>query len=80
MFLHVGSDILVEYNKIIGVFDMGDSLVSMNIKHKELFADKQAVYISKQDIKSCILTADKVYFSNISPGTLMKRSNNVLNM
>lgn len=80
MFLHVGNDILIEYNKIIGVFDMDDSLVSKHIKKKELFADKQAVYISEQDIKSCILTVEKIYFSNISPATLMRRSSNVLNV
>lgn len=80
MFLHVGNDILVEYNKIIGVFDMADSTVSRNIKEKKLFTDKQVIYISKQDIKSCILTAEKIYFSNISSTTLMKRSNSILSM
>lgn len=80
MFLHVGNDILVEYNKIIGVFDMANSIVSKHIKERDLFADKQAVYISEQDIKSCILTAEKIYFSNISSTTLMKRSNNILSM
>lgn len=80
MFLHVGNDVLIEYNKIIGVFDMVDTTVAKHIKEKNLFANKKAIYISNQDIKSCILTDEKIYYSNISSSTLKKRSNSVLNM
>lgn len=79
MFLHIGSDVLIEYEKIIGIFDMVDTTVSKHIKEKKLFAEKKEIYISK-DIKSCILTNNEVYYSNISSTTLKKRSNSVLNM
>ena len=59
---------------------MNDSAVAKHIKERDLFAGKHAVYISEQDIKSCVLTDEKIYYSNISPATLMRRSINVLNM
>lgn len=79
MFLHIGNDVLIEHGKIIGIFDMVDTTISKHIRERKLFAEKKEIQISK-DIKSCILTDNEVYYSNISSTTLKKRSNNVLNM
>lgn len=79
MFLHIGRDISVEYKKILGIFDFYDtkSPIIKQIINKKLFVDKPFEYISKEDVVSCIVTDDKIFFSNISSSTLKKRAENL---
>ena len=80
MFLHLGNNVVINSNKIIGIFDLQDDLSSINrdLKENILFVDKKKSFASKKEIKSCVLTDDSVYFSHISSGTLKKRAENIL--
>ena len=79
MYLHLGEDIVVCDNEIIGIFDIENTSVSKITKDFLSGKNFEVVNVSYEIPKSFILTESKgnikVYISNISPSTLRKRNN-----
>ena len=78
MYIHLGNEIVVRDDEIIGIFDLDATTVSKNTrKFLEISEkNKQVINVSYELPKSFIVTTDKkVYISQISTGTLQKRSN-----
>ena len=79
MYLHVGNDIILNTDEIIGVFDMENTTVSKNGRTFLKKAQTDGVVINATDDlpKTYILTEHdgmkKVYISSISSQTLQKR-------
>ena len=77
MYLHIGKDISVNGNSIIGIFDI-DSLKKTKV-YKNLFENikENIIDISEGNNKTLILTKEKqvvkAYISNILSVTLEKR-------
>lgn len=80
MYLHVGNDIVVNMNDIIGVFDMDNTTISKSGRRFLTIAQKNNNVINATDElpKSYIVTnydgETKVYISSISSHTLLKRA------
>lgn len=81
MYIHLGNEIVVKEDEIIGIFDLETTTVS---KHSRKFLEiaeknKQVINVSYELPKSFIVTDNKkqkkVYISQISTNTLQKRSN-----
>lgn len=80
MYLHVGNDIVVRSEDIIGVFDIENTTINkqgrkfLNIAQRE----GRVVYATQDMPKSYVVICGKdgvsVYISSISPATLLKRS------
>lgn len=80
MYLHLGQDTLVKKKDIVGIFDMENTTVSkrtlnfLKISEKK----KQVINVSYEMPKTFIVCATKkerkVYISQISSSTLLKRS------
>lgn len=78
MFLHLGSDVMVPVKEIIAIYD-----------HKTMERDENKLYLEKlkrettvtdvssDEIKSYVVTNDKIYVSVISSLTLKKRARSV---
>ena len=82
MFLHIGNDVYLAEKDIIAIFNLDTSSVSKNTQ----------IYLSKNEQKNAIETVcedipktfvvtrknnkDKVYLTNISSATLIKRAEN----
>lgn len=76
MYLHLGSDILIDQNKIIAILNLETSSET-TIKNflEDINKKKQIKHISeKGKEKSFIITTDGYFFSPISSTTLLKRS------
>lgn len=85
MYLHLGKDTVIKDEEIIGIFDLDTSTVSrhtrkyLNISEK----NKETVTVSYELPKSFVVCSKpkskekKIYISQISPLTLLKRSENV---
>ena len=76
MYLHLGSDILIDQNKIIAILNLETSSET-TIKNflENINKKKQIKHISeKGKEKSFIITTDGYFFSPISSTTLLKRS------
>lgn len=80
MYIHLGNEMVVNENDIIGIFDLETTTVS---KHTRKFLEvaekqKQVINVSYELPKSFIVTDNnrqkKVYISQISTSTLQKRS------
>ncbi|HOO55421.1 MAG TPA: DUF370 domain-containing protein [bacterium] len=76
MFLHIGSNVLVKTDDVIGVFNINS--LKEDIKgrkfYNEIRQDKEVKDISEGKQSSIILTSDTVYISRISSATLLGRS------
>ncbi len=81
MYIHLGNEMVVNENDIIGIFDLETTTIS---KHTRKFLEiaekqKQVINVSYELPKSFIVTSKnqdkKVYISQISTITLQKRSN-----
>ena len=79
MYIHLGGEIVVSEDEIIGIFDLENTTVS---KHTRSFLNlsekrKEVINVSFELPKAFILTSNnkqnKVYISQISPSTLNKR-------
>ncbi|MDR3349819.1 MAG: DUF370 domain-containing protein [Acidaminococcales bacterium] len=64
MYLHIGSGIMVETQKIIGVFDSKGAA-------KDLCCERK---FRRERDYSCVLTDDGAVFSELSAATLKKRA------
>ena len=81
MFLHLGSDMVVKENEIIGIFDL-DNTSSSKLSQDFLrnsTKNEEVINVSEEDLpKSFVVTERKgkkrVYISPIASRTLKKRS------
>ncbi len=81
MYIHLGNEIVVREDEIIGIFDLDTTTVS---KHSRKFLEtsekeNRIINVSYELPKSFIVTSkngkERVYISQISSATLQKRSN-----
>ena len=79
MYLHLGSDVVIPKDSIIGIFDLDTSTVSKNTRNYLSLAEKEkrVVTVSNELPKSFVaVSADNeiiVYVSQLSSQTLLKR-------
>lgn len=81
MFLHLGQDVVIRTQDVIGIFDLETSTIS-NTTRDYLAAEQKAgnvISVSDEMPKSFVLCCGgngraKVYTSQISTATLLKRS------
>lgn len=80
MYIHLGQETVIKSSDVIGIFDLENTTVSKNTR---IFLEKaekakQVVNVSYELPKSFILCNNKkktkVYISQISSSTLLKRS------
>ena len=80
MYLHLGQDTVVSEGDIVGVFDLDNSTVS---KHTRAFLaraqrEDRVVSVSQELPKSFVVCrdrdGDRVYLSQLSPATLLRRA------
>lgn len=79
MFLHLGSDILINKNKIICILNSETSSLKLTTQKflRNINKTNNTKYVSqKGKEKSIIITTDRCFFSPISSITLLKRSIN----
>lgn len=82
MFVHLGQDTVVDENDIIGIFDLDNASVSSRTRSFLAKAEKKGdvINVSFELPKSFIVCSkqgtkeNKVYISQISSATLLKRS------
>ena len=79
MFLHLGQYTVVRTDEIVGIFDIDNTTVSKHTRKYLAEAEKQkkVVNVSTELPKSFVVCNkkgnDKVYLSQLSPTTLIKR-------
>ena len=75
MYLHLGSDVSVNVNEIVGIFDIEKVTVQsyMNEYLSDCQKNSKIYYVSLDMPKSIIVCTDTVYISNVSCLTLRKR-------
>ena len=75
MYLHLGNDISVPVNEIIGIFDIEKVTVQKYMNDYLSFCQKNGkiYYVSLDMPKSIVVCTDTVYISNVSCLTLRKR-------
>lgn len=75
MYLHLGSDVSVNVNEIIGIFDIEKVTVQSYMNDYLSYCQKNGkiYYVSLDMPKSIIVCTDIVYISNVSCLTLRKR-------
>ena len=79
MYLHLGQEVIIKLNDMIGIFDIENTSVSKITRQYLAAAQKkgQVVDISQELPKSFVVCSGKslkVYLSQISPSTLKKRT------
>lgn len=82
MYLHLGQDVVVKMEQVVGIFDMENSTVSKITRQYLANATKQGrvVNVSMEMPKTFVVCSDNdrqitVYISQISAATLRKRTN-----
>lgn len=79
MYLHIGNDIIVDINKIVGIFDMDNTTVSRLGRRFLPRAERDGVIINAtEDLpKSYVVTnhggKTRIYISSVSSQVLSKR-------
>lgn len=75
MYLHLGSDVSVNVNEIVGIFDIEKVTVQSYMNEYLSYCQKNSkiYYVSLDMPKSIIVCTDTVYISNVSCLTLRKR-------
>lgn len=83
MYIHIGADTLISDKDLIGIFDLDNTTVAKNTGKNatslmlEKAQEKGEAETVMDDIpKSIVLTADKVYITQLSVQTLIKRIKN----
>lgn len=82
MYLHLGENTVVRTDRIIGIFDMDTSTISKWTKDylSNATKNKRVINVSMELPKSFVVCNEnneiKVYVSQISSQTLMKRKSN----
>ncbi len=84
MFLHLGQETVVMQDDIVGIFDLDNTTVSKATRDYLTKAEKEkrVINVSFELPKTFILTnnkndGNKVYISQISSSTLLKRAENI---
>ncbi len=84
MYLHLGQETVIMQDEIVGIFDLDNTTVSKVTRDYLAKAEKnkQVVNVSFELPKTFVLTnsknqGNKVYISQISSSTLLKRAENV---
>ena len=75
MYLHLGSDVSVNVNEIVGIFDIEKVTVQSYMNEYLSYCQKNSkiYYVSLDMPKSIVVCTDTVYISNVSCLTLRKR-------
>ncbi len=75
MLIHIGGDTVVKLDAIIGIFTvhMKESPNSKAFIDKSMM-DNAVEFVEPGEIKSCVVTDKKIYYSPISSITLKKRA------
>ncbi|MDR0314434.1 MAG: DUF370 domain-containing protein [Oscillospiraceae bacterium] len=86
MYLHLGKDTVVSFDEIIGIFDLDTTTVSKKSRDYLKMAQDNGdvINVSMELPKSFVLCSNeenrqKVYISQISSSTLLKRAKDSLN-
>lgn len=77
MYLHLGQNTVITVDEIVGIFDIDGTTVKKNTRDFLSKAEKDGniIYVSNELPKSFIVCKDKkVYVSQISPATLLLRT------
>lgn len=82
MFIHLGNETLIKTQDVIGIFDLESTTISKHTRKYLSLAEKKGdvVTVSYELPKSFVLCAEKsgknrkIYISQISSTTLVKRS------
>ena len=76
MYLHLGSDVSVHIDEIIGIFDIEKVTVDKYMKDYLSYCQKigKIYYVSLEMPKSIVVCEDTVYITNVSCLTLRKRA------
>lgn len=84
MYLHLGQETVVMQDDIVGIFDLDNTTVSKASRDYLAQAEKnkQVINVSFELPKTFILTNNKsegnrIYISQISSSTLLKRAENI---
>ncbi|MDP9727910.1 extracellular matrix regulator RemB [Alicyclobacillus tolerans] len=74
MYLHIGGDVAIHVDQLVGIFDwrIGESANTESF-FKNAYADYSLEMIDAEDIKSVVVTFQKIYLSPVSVMTLKKR-------
>ena len=88
MYLHLGNDIVVKTEDIIGIFDLDNTTISRHTRDylSKSEKEKQVIYVSYELPKSFIVCKNKndevkkIYISQISAQTLLKRIGYIENL
>ena len=81
MYIHIGGDITLPADKIIGIFDMDNTTVSKHTRKylAQRTKNGEVVNVSLELPKSFVVCSSNnkktVYISQLSPKTLLKRKN-----
>ena len=83
MYLHLGQDVVVRTEEIIGIFDMDNATVSRASKRYLAMAEKagRVVNITGELPKTFVVCGDKkrgqtIYLSQMATATLLRRAEN----
>ena len=81
MYIHIGSDVSVDENDIIGIFDIEKVTVQKYMNNYLSYCQKagKIYYVSLDMPKSIIVCSNIVYISNVSCLTIRKRAEKVHN-
>lgn len=86
MYLHLGQDTVIRTDEILGIFDLDTSTISKHTRSYLTHAEKagRVINVSMELPKSFVVCSEKgkitVYISQISSGTLLKRTDYIENI
>ena len=74
-YLHLGSDVTVHNNNIIGIFDIERTTIKKEVNNylRKCQQSGKIYYVSLDLPKSFIVADEQTYVSNVSVATLKKR-------
>lgn len=77
MYIHIGGNITLPADKIIGIFDIEKTSVNKEVNSylQKLGKQGRIYYVSYDMPKSFVVTEKYVYITNVSVFTLKKRMN-----
>ena len=75
MYIHIGGDVTLPSEKIIGIFDIEKTSVNKEVNDylKKLQKQGRIYYVSYEMPKSFVVTDNTVYITNVSAFTIKKR-------
>lgn len=72
MYVHIGEDVLVRANDIVVILDKQS--VDLDLVRKANNLEPCSVHIADKNVKSVVITTNKMYLSSIATTTLKKKS------